>query len=47
MIEIALLTCIEAYNIIKNIESSDIPPQIQVELINEVLDRSDCKNGNV
>jgi len=47
MIEIALLTCLEAQKLITNITKGDLPILIKVELIQEVLDRSDCKNGNV
>ena len=46
MLELAILTCIEAQVIIRNIEGGDLPPHIQVELIQTVLDRSDC-DGNV
>ena len=47
MLEIAVLTCIEAQKLIVNINKGDMPPHIKVELIQTLLDRSDCKNGDV
>ena len=47
MIELAVLTCLEAQKIITNITKRDLPVSLKVELIQEVLDRSDCKNGHV
>ena len=46
MLELAILTCIEAQVIIRNIEGGDMPPHIQVELVETVLEWSDC-DGNV
>ena len=42
MLEIAMIACIEARQIVNRIEGGNLPPHIQVELINEVLERSDC-----
>lgn len=48
MLEAAvLMTCIEAQRIITNITETNLSTQIKVELIQEVLQVSDCKNGNV
>lgn len=47
MIEIAILTCLEAQKLITNITKGDLPTPIKVELIQEILDRSECNNGNV
>lgn len=47
MLEIAILTCIEASKAISNINDTNLPNHIKVELVQVVLDHSDCKNGNV
>lgn len=48
MLEAAvLMTCIEAQRIITNITETSLSNEIKVELIREVLQVSDCKNGNV
>jgi len=48
MLEAAvLMTCIEAHRIITNITETTLSDSIKVELIQEVLKVSDCKNGNV
>lgn len=47
MIEIAVLTCLEAQKLITNVNKTEMPRHIKVELIQELKDRSDCNNGNV
>ena len=47
MIEIAVLTCLEAQKLITNVNKGDLPPHVKVELIKELKKRSDCNNGNV
>ena len=47
MLEVAILTCLEAQLIIKNITQNELPTEVKVELIREVLNRSSCEDGNV
>lgn len=44
---IVLLTCLERQEIITNITEYPIDTQTKVELIQEVLKVSDCKDGYV
>ncbi len=45
---VILLTCLEATALVDKVYGNiDIPPQIQVEIIKEILFVSDCENGNV
>ena len=48
MLEIAILTCVEAQKLIRNVTVNPILTRDQkIEVIQELLDRSDCKNGDV
>lgn len=48
ILEIAVLSCIEATAIADRIRYRDnLPHEIKKELIREVYQRSDCKNGHV
>ena len=47
MIEIAVLTCLEAQKLITNVNKGDLPQSVKVELIKELEERSDCYDGNV
>jgi hypothetical protein len=43
---IAILTCIEAQQLITSIETSEVPQPVKVELIQTVLESSQC-DGDV
>ena len=43
---IAILTCLEAQQLITNIETSEVPTPVKVELVQTVLDSSQC-DGDV
>ena len=48
LIELAMLTCLEATQIADNIDNADdMPLETKQELIREVYNNSECKNGNV
>ena len=48
MLEIAILTCVEASKVINNISrNSTITDEVKVELIQTVLEWSECTNGTV
>jgi len=48
MIEIVALACIEVHSIVRNISTNTtISTDVKVELIREVLERSDCEHGDV
>ena len=47
MLSIVVLTCLEAQKLITSITEQQLPTEVKVELIQEVLDRSECKDGNV
>ena len=47
MLSIVVLTCLEAQKLITRITNQNLPTEVKVELIQQVLERSDCENGNV
>ena len=48
MLELAILTCLEASQLISRIErNTDVPLNIREELVQTVKERSECPNVNV
>ena len=47
MLEIAVLTCMEAYKIIDNMKGVELPLPIKQEIVQEIINRSDCYDGDV
>ena len=48
MLEIAILTCVEASKVINNIsKNTSLSAEVRLELIQTVLDRSDCNDGTI
>ncbi len=48
MVEIVILTCLEASILIDRVKNNDnVSPLIREEVIIELIKVSDCKNGNV
>lgn len=47
MIEIVVLTCLEANKLIEKIMRRDLPMEIREELVIEVKSQSECDHGNV
>ena len=48
MLEIAILTCVEASKIISRIqENTNLSFEVRAELIQTLKDRSECKNVDV
>ena len=48
MLEIAILTCLEATLIIERVKNNDnLDPIIKQEVIIELINRSNCEDGNV
>ncbi len=46
--EIVILTCLEASIIIERVKNNyNVSPLIREEVITELINRSDCKNGDV
>ena len=48
MVEIVILTCLEASILIERVKKNDnVSPLIREEVIIELINRSDCKDGDV
>lgn len=48
MLEIAILTCLEASVLIGRVEKDyNLPKNIREEIIIELINRSECRNGDV
>ena len=48
MLEMAILTCLEASKVISNIQNHpSLNEQVKVELIQTILDYSECTNGTI
>ena len=46
MLEIAILTCVEAHVLIGNLRGAELPLPVRLEIAEEILNRSEC-DGNV